>query len=813
MRVRGEGNPHAQLFFVGESPGYRESLSGRPFVETAPAGAELTRYLNGYSPPLREDVWITNLVREFAGGALTKVHEITAEEIARDEGDLFAELTAVQPTIIVPLGLHATRWVLGSVVDLDTVHGLLFQVVIAGVPYWTIPCYHPAAGLHRPDLAARTAYDLQQVAAVLQMTETERERVQWRPSPPCTVIGYDADWIRGPLPPPLLKGTPIAVDTEGTPATPWGWSAATIPGQAVVGTRGVHLHLMPTDRVILHNAVWDLQVLEAMKIEIGDEAVDDTMVLAFLLGIEPQSLKALAYRHLGLQMDEYKEVVGRYVQEFTKTGKPKKKKTFVLGTLDEVPREKAVAYAGADADATLRLFPILKQRVHDLGLDETYEIDRAVLPMYARMESLGLPVDLEHFIAFHADLETALEEKTQEIQRDFPTLNPASPKQVSKVLYQALGLQGGKKTKTGMISTNDKFLEAMVGQHPLVQQIIDWREIDKLRGSFVEKLPDRLRWDETNQVWRLTFRVLPTRVVTGRIAAKEPNVLALPKKSALGHRFRQGIVAPEGKELQSFDLSQIELRVLALDSESGYLIRTFQMGGDIHAGTQQRIYGADTDLADEGLRRDAKIVNFSIPMGTTEIGMVEQLKRVGSVAFRDAVTALLEETMGPRGARQLQGKARQEAEHQVAARWIQGVIDLWEITPYIEAKKAEARRYGYVSDRWGRKRWLPSVLSPNRHIREEAFRQAQSFPMQAGNRGYFKLICGRVWREVIRPWNRDGIDIQPLLDCHDDLIYEVPLAQADEAFDTIGGIFNHSFDEIVPIVAKGKRGPVWGDMS
>ena len=98
--------------------------------------------------------------------------------------------------------------------------------------------------------------------------------------------------------------------------------------------------------------------------------------------------------------------------------------------------------------------------------------------MYARMESLGLPVDLEHFIAFQADLETALEEKTQEIQRDFPTLEPGSAKQVSKVLYQQLGLQGGKKTKTGMISTNDKFLEAMVGQHPLVQQIIDWREID-----------------------------------------------------------------------------------------------------------------------------------------------------------------------------------------------------------------------------------------------------------------------------------------------------------------------------------------------
>jgi DNA polymerase I-like protein with 3'-5' exonuclease and polymerase domains/uracil-DNA glycosylase len=814
--------------FIGEGPGWHESQTGTPFVETAPAGAELTRYLNGYTLPTRDAVFITNLVREWEGGSRTKQSEVTAADIARDEGDLRLDLSFVRPQIVVPLGLHATRWFLGPDVDMDTVHGLLFTVDYCRAcgsreegallkegfhtdactfgdlqSLWVVPCYHPAAGLHRPDLAARTAYDLQQVARVLRMTETEREAAQWRPSPPCAVWEID----RPQLVPRTFSPGLVAIDTEGTPSRPWCWSAAMVPGKAVVGVGAtVPLPFRTDNRAILHNAVWDLQVIDAMGAIVGDDAFEDTMVLAFLLGIEPQGLKALAYRLLGLTLDEYKDVVGKWVQEFTKTGKPKKKKTFVLGTLDDVPRDKAVAYAGADADATLRIFPILKSRVHDLGMDEVYEIDRAVLPVYARMESLGLPIALEHFVAFGADLTAALERKTREIQEAFPTLEPGSPKQVSKVLYQDLRLTGGKPTKTGHLSTNDKFLEAMRGQHPLVEQIIEWREIDKLKGSFVDTLPDHLRWDEKNQVWRLTFRVLPTRVVTGRIAAKELNVLALPKKSDLGKQFRRGIVAPEGKELQSFDLSQIELRVLALDSGSAYLIRVFQEGGDIHAGTQQRIYGADTDLTDEGLRRDAKIVNFSIPMGTTPFGMVDQLKRVRSVAFKAAVDERLES--GKKAA----GQSRKNAELAVAAEWIQGVIDLWEITPYIEAKKAEARRYGYVSDRWGRKRWLPSVLSPNLKIREEAFRQAQSFPMQAGNRGYFKLILARVWREVIRPWNRDGVDIQPLLDIHDDLLLEVPLAQADEAFETVGDIFNNSFEEIVPIVAKGKRGPVWGDL-
>ena len=179
-------------------------------------------------------------------------------------------------------------------------------------------------------------------------------------------------------------------------------------------------------------------------------------------------------------------------------------------------------------------------------------------------------------------------------------------------------------------------------------------------------------------------------------------------------------------------------------------------GGDIHAGTQQRIYGADTDLADEGLRRDAKIVNFSIPMGTTEIGLIEQLKRVGSAAFRVEATAYAG----------LHQKTIKDAEIAIAKGVDPlGVIDLWEITRISKAKKAEASAVRLRLRSLGSQTLAPwSVLSPNRYIREEAFRQAQSFPMQAGNRGYFKLIlalgCGE---KSSGPWNRDGIDIQPLL--------------------------------------------------
>jgi uracil-DNA glycosylase family 4 len=205
MRVKGEGNPHARVFVCGEGPGVVESKTGRPFVETAPAGAELTRYLNGITLPLREDLWITNLVKEWPGGSLTKVKDVTQADIERDEWELHIELQEVYPEIVVCLGRHAARWMLGQDVEMEAIHGLLFHVLychacgrrqlgalplihheetcVIGdlVPCYAIAIYHPAAGLHQPEMAARTAYGFAQLSAILKMTEAERMARCWTP--------------------------------------------------------------------------------------------------------------------------------------------------------------------------------------------------------------------------------------------------------------------------------------------------------------------------------------------------------------------------------------------------------------------------------------------------------------------------------------------------------------------------------------------------------------------------------------------------------------------------------------------------------
>ncbi len=1146
MRVQGEGPIPSSLLFCGEGPGLIESKFGRPFVETAPAGAELTRYLNGYSLPLRADCYITNLVKEWAKGAPTKGKGVTPEDIARDEWELKLELATCQPRIVGALGLYAARWFLGPSITMDASHGLLFHVrfcpdcgarwsiLQASLPcqnpqsapdpqsFWVVPIYHPAAGLHQPELAARTAYDMAQLSAILKLPPSEWNSRCWQPSPSGVYREYNLYDLDPVMP-------EQAVDTEGTPEQPWGLSLSTIPGKAMVKrVQASYPHngdadedpilgpgQLPGTTWILHNYLWDHHVLKGMGVEeIPEDAFHDTLCMAYLLGVEPQGLKELAFRHLGRVRDSYEDVVGEWQVQYGKTGKPKKKKKRVLKSLDDIPLEKAIQYAGADADDTLSVKPILWKRVQDLGLEGVYEIDRKVLPLYARMEEIGLPVDLDYYREFREEIEAEILISSLSLQEDYPGLNPDSPDQVAALLFDHLKLPGGKKTPTGKrYSTEDKYLETLTGWHPVVARIQEHRELQKTK-TFIDDVFQFSRPNAEGDT-RLYFRLLPTRVVSGRVAYKDPNVGAFPKRSEQGKRFRRGVRARPGRLLGSWDFSQIEVRVLALDSAPSHLQELIASGVDLHERTAERIFGVppeaqdqclhripakcfhpDTEvltktgwkripdlsdqeevvqafpsdecevrlgwtvpserftqihpsgqlihLCNEGMnlrvtpdhrmlgwnplshqwtvkgpealarngddwlnagilrgrgspkgnhkllrlavalqadgsisewksirwgftkprkierltflleqakvpyakfqtkngesgpvttfsvhkkaarhilrlldsdktlpwrwlhlrvterdaildearywdshvrpggrsyeystaqRKNADVLqaiaavtglksalservagqwglsvkdhalshggglsvrvvphtapvaclavpssfvlvrdrgipvicgqttNFSIIMGTTKVGLAEQQRKNGypflELAY-DHFPSL---------------KAKREAEEEVCDHWIRSVIDDWGIAGYIHERHAEARRYGCVRDRWGRIRWLPSVLSPNRKIREEAQRQAQAFPPQAGARGFVKHWESEVWRTVIRPLRAEGWYVEPLLDLHDDLVLEFDEVLGGLLKPLVESVAVNLFgEESVPIVCKGSVGGIWGNL-
>jgi uracil-DNA glycosylase family 4 len=1088
MRVQGEGPVPCVLCLVGEGPGLIESKLGRPFVETAPAGAELTRYLNGYSLPVRSEVYITNLIKAWEKGAPTKGKGVTPEDIARDEWELNLELATVQPRIVGALGLYAARWFLGPSVTMDASHGLLFKVrycptcgsrssVLSPIPL--CPCadlpvvyvmniYHPAAGLHQPELAARTAYDMAQLSAILKLPSSEWDSRCWHPAP-SGVYTEHTGWASPGWAPEQ------GLDTEGTPEAPWGLSCSVGSGKAIVKRCGLVYpgndegepmlwpENLPNTTWILHNYLWDAHVLKGMGVgEIPEDQFHDTMLAAYLLGVEPQGLKELAFRHLGRVRPSYEEVVGEWQVQYGKTGKPKKKKKLVLKSLDEIPLTTAIQYAGGDADDTLSIKPILWKRVQDLGLEEVYEMDRKVLPLYARMEEVGLPVDLAYYRQFKEDIEGEILISSLSLQEDYPGLNPDSPDQVAALLFDHLKLPGGKKTPTGKrFSTQDKYLETLTGYHPVVARIQDHRELQKTK-TFIDDVFQFSRPNAEGDL-RLYFRLLPTRVVSGRVAYKDPNVGAFPKRSERGKQFRRGVRARPGRSLGSWDFclapgtriltadlrwipiekasvgqtligieehhhtvegwlrprrtktttivrmgsriaetirivlsngrqvvaslehpwlakrrrifqwvksrdlrigdqlakfvepwaedtsydggwlagfldgegslnaegatvtvtqkqgpllekaqalllargyefhdpvgpkmggfpgsstassiwmcgaadcmrllgelrpgrllsaaprlwegrepikakrgkwspnnyqpvtivdlvpngiqevvslettahtfvaeglfthnSQIELRVLALDSAPSPLQGLIASGVDLHERTAERIFGVPPGEQDQCLHRiPAKTTNFSIIMGTTKMGLAEQQRRNG-YPFPELT-----------GTHFTSLKARREAEEEVCDRWIKSVIDDWGIAGYIADRHAEARRYGGVRDRWGRIRWLPSVLSPNRTIREEAQRQAQAFPPQAGARGFVKHWESEVWRTVIRPLRAEGWYVEPLLDLHDDLVLEFDEELGGMLKPLIESIAVNLFQCAVPIVCKGSVGPVWGDL-
>ncbi len=476
------------------------------------------------------------------------------------------------------------------------------------------------------------------------------------------------------------------------------------------------------------NLKYDLVVLSRHGVDI--RPYDDTMLMSYVLdaGLGSHGMDALSAKHLGHRPISYGEVAG--------TGKG-------AVTFDRVAIDKATAYAAEDADVTLRLWRVLKPRLPAEGKTNVYEtLERPLVGVLARMEQRGIAIDRAILSRLSGDFAQGLARLEEEIHAlAGERFNIGSPKQLGDILFGKMGLSGARKTATGQWATGAGVLEDLAGQgHPLPARILEWRQLSKLKSTYTDALPGYVNPD-TKRV-HTSYALAAT--TTGRLSSSEPNLQNIPVRTEEGRRIRTAFVAAPGTRLVSADYSQIELRLLAHVADIPQLRQAFAEGIDIHAMTASEMFGVPVKGMDPMVRRRAKAINFGIIYGISAFGLANQL-----------------------------GIPREEA-----AAYIKRYFERFPgIRAYMDATKAYCREHGYVTTIFGRVCHYPQIRSPNASERAFVERQAINAPLQ----GSAADIIRRAMIRMEPALARARLSARMLLQVHDELVFEVPDDEVQEA--------------------------------
>jgi DNA polymerase-1 len=511
---------------------------------------------------------------------------------------------------------------------------------------------------------------------------------------------------------------------------------------------------------VLHNAKYDIEVLA--RPENGGLVVSpigDSMLASYALdaGRHGQGMDELSFRHLGHKPIPYDEVTG--------TGKARI-------PFARVPLDRATAYAAEDADVTLRLWQALSPRLRPEGALALYDqVERRMVAVLAEMETLGIRVD-------GAALRRTGDEFTArmaEIERDVHRLagrefNVGSPKQLGDILFEEMGLKGGRKGKSGAYSTDAAVLEDLAAQGiELAQRVLDWRQLQKLVSTYVEGLSKAIAADG-----RVHTDYNMAGASTGRLSSTEPNLQNIPVRSAEGQRIREAFVADPGHVLMSADYSQIELRLLAHLAEVPSLRDAFAKGEDIHARTASEIFGIPPDKVDKEARRRAKTINFGIIYGMSAFGLAARLSIPAGEA-RAIIDAYFAQYPG--------------------------------IRAEMERLKEEARTNGFVRTPFGRRIWIGGIDSKIMAERGNAERAAINAPFQGGAAEIIKRAMVRMPRAL----REAGLSARMLLQVHDELVFEVPEAERDATADVVRRVMEGVATLRVPLRADVGFGATWAE--
>ena len=505
-----------------------------------------------------------------------------------------------------------------------------------------------------------------------------------------------------------------------------------------------------------HNIKYDLIVLANEGVFL--KGIDsDTMIASYLLNPSSRGhgLDALSLEHFGHKNLTYKEMVG--------TGKKE------VG-FDEVEIERATSYAAEDSDMTWRLKSRLEPRLKDYTLKLYQKMELPLLEVLAEMEINGVHVDRKHLTELSSDLDNKLRLLEIAIYAlADETFNINSPKQLSVILFEKMKLPVIKKTKTGF-STDVSVLEQLADEHELPEKILTYRQLAKLKSTYVDALPEEI----FKKSGRVHTSFNQTVAATGRLSSSNPNLQNIPIRSDMGKEIRKAFTAEGDGMLLSADYSQVELRILAHLSGDEALRSAFEKGEDIHSRTAAEIFGSSIDNVDEESRRMAKAVNFGIVYGLSAFGLSRQLK----ISQRDARD------------------------------FIDQYFGLYKnVKIYMENTVSEARENGYTLTLFNRRRYLPDLNSKNRQVREGAERVAINSPIQGTAADLIKVAMIQLSHQI-----RDmKLQSKMILQVHDELVFECPVEEKTKMESLVKSEMEGACKLSVPLVVDIGWGKNWNE--
>ena len=593
----------------------------------------------------------------------------------------------------------------------------------------------------------------------------------------------------------LKKAGPIAIDTETTEPNALrsslvgiscSWSAGCAayiplghqpslgePDQLPVATVLAKLRPVLEDERIAkvgHNIKFDMEVLGAAGEPIAFAGIAfDTMLAAYLLGEGGESsrpgsgslsLKWLAAKRLDVEMAPITGLIG--------TGAKQR-------SMADVAVDEAAPYACADADMTLRLRDPMAKELEDAKLWPLFsEIEMPLVPVLARMEEAGVAVDAEALRKMSRRLGKQIEKLEREAYESVGhEFNLGSPQQLSQVLFEELSLPKTRKTKQGY-TTDATALEGLRGVHDVVDALLEWRQLTKLKSTYIDALPALVN-SKTGRI-HTTFN--QTVAATGRLSSQDPNLQNIPVRTDLGNEVRRCFIARDfGPKpvLLAADYSQIELRILAHLSQDPGLIEAFSRDEDIHAATASSVFGVPLDEVTVEQRRRAKVFNFGVLYGLSEFGLSTR-----------------------------EGISREEAG---------GFIETYFATyPKVREWREETiescRKLGYAETLAGRRRLVPEIHSRNGQVRSAAERIAINMPAQGTASDIIKIAMNTIDAELLA---RD-FATKMILQVHDELIFEGPEKERDDLQELVLRIMPQSLDLAVPLKVDVKVGQSWGEL-
>ncbi len=506
------------------------------------------------------------------------------------------------------------------------------------------------------------------------------------------------------------------------------------------------------------NLKYDVRIMQNQGVHLQG-IYADTMVASYALDSSGRhNLDYLCKKYLNYDVISYEEVVGKGASQVT---------------FDQVPIETATRYSAEDAWTALMLWKVLEPKLKSHEVEKLYhEVDLPMVEVVADMEEAGIKVNVPFLKQLETDFETELKATEKKVLKftQNQTMNLNSPKQLAQFLFEELKLPVQGKTKTGF-STDASVLEKLAPLHEAPKLLLEYREISKLKGTYVLPLQE-LRSKKDSRI-RTSFHL--TGTATGRLSSSDPNLQNIPTRSKRGQKIREAFIADEGNVLMSADYSQIELRILAHMSEDATLIHSFVNDEDVHRRTASDIFHVDVSKVTDEQRSFAKAINFGLMYGKSAFGLAEEL-----------------------------GITRTEAKKMID----QYFARYSRVKEFLDQQVLDAQERGYITTLLGRKRVLADIRSSNHAVRANAERMAMNSPIQGTASDLIKVAMVELHAALIEQKLKSRL----LLQVHDELVLECPKSEVDKVKALVIKIMEGALTLKVPLRVNVSTGQNWAEL-